>query len=67
MDPTERLRREGAGRYRTEDRRFRVESSDGAWYVTDEATRDELGQARLSGPYATLGEARHAVAAARAR
>lgn len=66
MDATERLRRESPGRYRTDDGRFRVESSDGAWYVTDQETRDELGQAKLSGPFVTLGEARHAVAAARA-
>ncbi|HET6380171.1 MAG TPA: hypothetical protein VFH63_03940 [candidate division Zixibacteria bacterium] len=67
MEPAEeRLRRQAAGRYRSEDGRFRVESSDGAWYVTDQETRDELGQAKLSGPYPTLEEATRAVAAARA-
>lgn len=57
------IRRERAGRYRSEDDRFVIEGSGNVWYLTDDARRDELGQPLILGPYATLAEARDAMAA----
>lgn len=57
------LRRERQGRYRSADDRFAIEQAGTVWYLTDEARRDELGQALLLGPYASLAEARDALAA----
>jgi hypothetical protein len=57
------LRRERPGRYRSADDRFAIEQAGTVWYLTDEARRDELGQALLLGPYASLSEARDAMAA----
>jgi hypothetical protein len=57
------LRRERPGRYRSADDRFAIEQSGSVWYLTDEARRDELGQPMVLGPYATLAEARDAMAA----
>lgn len=65
VDP-DRLIRESAGRYGTADERFVVEQeSPGAWYVADALQADELGLPLLRGPYATLAEARTAIADAR--
>jgi hypothetical protein len=57
------IRRERAGRYRSEDDRFVIEGAGNVWYLTDDARRDELGQPLVLGPYATLAEARDAMAA----
>ena len=63
----EKLIRETAGRYRTADGRFTVESeAAGGWYVSDSERTDELGGPRLLGPFTTLAAARDAIAAARA-
>lgn len=65
-DDPDRLIRESAGRYRTGDERFVVEQeSPGAWYVADALHTDELGLPLLRGPFATLTEARSAIADAR--
>jgi hypothetical protein len=65
VDP-DKLVREQAGRYRTADDRFTVESDrSGAWYVVDSQELDELGLPRVSGPHATLAGARRQVAEAR--
>lgn len=65
MPTDDSLKRQSAGLYATADGRFRVSSSDGLWYLTDTEHSDELGQPRLSGPYATLAEARDAMASLR--
>lgn len=65
MDPTDKLTRVRAGLYRTDDERFTVTQSGGAWYVRDGEQTDQLGQPRLAGPYPTLGEARQALATLR--
>jgi hypothetical protein len=57
------LRRERAGRYRSADDRFAIEQTGSVWYLTDDARRDELGQPLVLGPYASLAEARDAMAA----
>jgi hypothetical protein len=57
------LRRERPGRYRSADERFAIEQSGTVWYLTDDARRDELGQPLVLGPYASLAEARDAMAA----
>jgi hypothetical protein len=60
-DP-DRLVRAEAGRYRTEDERFEVsQESASTWYITDEQRTDDLGLARVSGPYATLASVRTAI------
>ncbi len=65
-DPN-RLVREAAGRYRTEDGRFTVEGGGpGSWYVADAGQADELGMPLLRGPFDTLADARSAVQEARA-
>src|SRR5205823_10639233 len=62
----ESLKRETAGRYRSADGRFTVESQGANdWYLADEEQVDQLGQPVLRGPYASLAEARSAVAEAR--
>jgi GNAT superfamily N-acetyltransferase len=60
-----KLRRETAGRYRTADDRFTVEQSSGRWLVTDAGQTNELGLPLIRGPFATLEDARTALAAAR--
>lgn len=66
-DDPNRLIRERAGRYRTQDGRFSVEAeASGAWYVVDAEQHDELGMPRVSGPHATLGDAREVIVKARA-
>jgi hypothetical protein len=62
----EKLIRDRAGSYRTEDGRFSVEN-DGRWNVRDEQEQDELGLPRVLGPFATLDAARAAITEARAR
>ena len=61
-------RRVEPGRYQSSDERFALESDGGGrWFVTDEAERDELGLARTTGPFATLGAAKVATDATRER
>jgi len=62
----EKLIRDRAGSYHTEDGRFTVEN-DGRWNVRDDREHDELGLPRVLGPFATLDAARAAIAEARAR
>ena len=60
------MKREAAGRYRTEDGRFRVEQSSGGWVVIDDEQTDDLGLPLVRGPVATLDAARAAIDLARA-
>ena len=59
------LKREAAGRYRSEDGRFRVEQSSGGWVVVDESQTDDLGLPLVRGPFPTLDGARDAIETAR--
>jgi hypothetical protein len=56
-----KLKRETAGRYRSEDRRYVVQQQSGPWWVQDTEQADELGQPALHGPYASLSEATDAI------
>jgi hypothetical protein len=56
-----RLKRETAGRYRSEDGRYVVQQQSGPWWLMDTEQTDELGQPALHGPYASLSEATDAV------
>jgi ribosomal protein S18 acetylase RimI-like enzyme len=61
----DKLKRETAGRYVTADGRFAVEQSSGRWMLSDSEQTDELGLPLVRGPFATLEEARDAIAGAR--
>lgn len=61
----EKLKREAAGRYASADGRFSVEQSSGGWVAIDAETTDDLGLPLVRGPFATLDDARVAVADAR--
>ncbi len=64
--PPKPWQRAEAGRYRSSDDRFTLESEgSGRWFVTDADSLDELGLGRTTGPYATLDEAKTAADAAR--
>jgi GNAT superfamily N-acetyltransferase len=64
-DP-DKLVREKAGEYRTGDGRFTVQSqASGAWFVVDSEQLDELGMARVLGPFGTLDDAKAAINQAR--
>jgi hypothetical protein len=64
-DP-DRLIRDSAGRYHTEDERFEVETDTGGkWYLIDSERTDELGMGRVIGPYPTLPAVRAAIEDAR--
>lgn len=65
--PPKPWQRAEAGRYRSADGRFTLESGGGAWFVTDEETQDELGLARTTGPFPTLDAAKGAADSARAQ
>lgn len=56
-----------AGRHRSSDGRFTLESGGGAWFVTDAEALDELGLARTTGPFPTLDAAKVAADGARGR
>jgi len=58
-----KLKREAAGRYRSEDGRYVVQQQSGPWWLMDTEQTDELGQPALHGPYASLSEATDAIAA----
>jgi ribosomal protein S18 acetylase RimI-like enzyme len=61
----EKLKRERAGTYATADGRFTVEQSSSGWLLLDAEHANELGLPLTRGPFATLDEAREAIAAAR--
>jgi GNAT superfamily N-acetyltransferase len=62
----DKLVRERAGAYRTGDGRFTVESqASGAWFLVDSEQFDELGMARVLGPFGTLDQAKAAIEKAR--
>jgi ribosomal protein S18 acetylase RimI-like enzyme len=65
MAEVERLKRETAGRYVSADGRFSVEQSSGRWMSVDSEATDDLGLPLVRGPFATLDEARAAIAEAR--
>ena len=56
-----KLKRETAGRYRSEDGRYVVQQQSGPWWLMDTEQTDELGQPALHGPYASLSEATDAI------
>ena len=58
-----KLKRETAGRYRSQDGRYVVQQQAGPWWVQDTEQEDELGQPALHGPFASLSEATDAIAA----
>jgi ribosomal protein S18 acetylase RimI-like enzyme len=64
-DSGEKLKRATAGRYVSGDGRFTVEQSSGRWMAVDAEATDELGLPLVRGPFATLDDARAAIAAAR--
>jgi ribosomal protein S18 acetylase RimI-like enzyme len=64
-DAPEKLKREKAGTYRTADGRFTVEQTSSGWLLLDDAQTNELGLPLTRGPFATLDEAREAIAGAR--
>lgn len=64
-DAPEKLKRERAGTYRTADERFTVEQTSSGWLLLDAEQTNELGLPLTRGPFATLDEARDAIAAAR--
>lgn len=61
----EKLKRERAGTYVTSDGRFTVEQTSSGWLLLDAEQANELGLPLTRGPYATLDEARGAIATAR--
>jgi ribosomal protein S18 acetylase RimI-like enzyme len=61
----EKLKRERAGTYRTADGRFTIEQSATGWLLLDSEQTNELGLPLARGPFATLDDARAAVADAR--
>jgi hypothetical protein len=63
-DP-DRVLRESAGTYRTEDGRFELRQGGVGWYLIDSERTNELGQELLHGPFGTLKEARNEIPAAR--
>ena len=65
MVDEEKLKREKAGTHRTVDGRFSVEQSTTGWLLLDAEQTNELGLPLARGPFATLDEARAAIAVAR--
>jgi hypothetical protein len=63
-DP-DRLIRQKAGSYRTEDGRFEVEQADVGWFVVDTEQANELGLPLTLGPFATLKAVSEALPGAR--
>lgn len=63
-DP-DRLVRQAAGDYRTEDDRFEVRQADVGWFLVDSEQSNEFGQELIHGPYATLKAVRQAIPGAR--
>ena len=65
MADDEKLKRERAGTYRTQDGRFTIEQSATGWLLLDGEQTNELGLPLARGPFATLDEARGAISTAR--
>lgn len=66
--PVRPWQRAEAGRHRSADGRFTLESDGGGrWFFTDSGELDELGLARTSGPFPTLAAAKAAADGARDR
>jgi GNAT superfamily N-acetyltransferase len=63
-DPN-RLVRQQAGTYRSEDGRFTVREGGTGWFLTDSEQSNEFGQELVLGPYATLGAVRETLPEAR--
>lgn len=63
-DP-DRLVRQTAGTYRTEDDRFEVRNGGTGWFLVDTAQANDFGQELILGPYATLAAVREAIPPAR--
>jgi hypothetical protein len=63
-DP-DRLVRQSAGTYRTEDARFEVRNGDAGWFLVDSEQTNEFGQELMHGPFATLKALREAIPGAR--
>jgi len=63
-DP-DRLVRESAGTYRTEDGRFEIRQGGVGWFLVDLQRTNELGQELLHGPFSTLKEVRDEIPEAR--
>ncbi len=63
-DPN-RLVRESAGTYRSEDGRFEVRDGGTGWFITDAQQTNEFGQELVIGPFATLAAVREALPEAR--
>jgi ribosomal protein S18 acetylase RimI-like enzyme len=63
--PSDKLKRERSGTYRTADGRFTVEQTSSGWLMFDAEQVDELGLPLARGPFATLDAARVALGAAR--
>jgi GNAT superfamily N-acetyltransferase len=63
-DPN-RLIRDSAGAYRSEDGRFEVRDGGTGWFITDGQQTNEFGQELVIGPYATLAAVREALPEAR--
>jgi hypothetical protein len=60
------LKRLGGGRWQTRDERFTIEPQSGTWVVVDSEQTDDLGLARVRGPFGSLGAAKEAIVVARA-
>jgi hypothetical protein len=60
------LKRLGGGRWQTRDERFTIEPQSGTWVVVDAEQTDDLGLPLVRGPFRSLGDSKHAIAAARA-
>jgi hypothetical protein len=63
-DP-DKLIRQAAGAYRTQDERFEVQQADTGWFLTDTSQANEFGQPLMAGPFATLAAVREALPGAR--
>jgi hypothetical protein len=63
-DP-DRVVRQSAGTYLTEDGRFEIRQGGVGWYLVDLERTNELGQELLHGPFPTLKEVRDEIPAAR--
>lgn len=64
-DKDDSLKRLGGGRWQTRDERFTIEPQSGTWVVVDAEQTDDLGLARVRGPFGSLGAAKEAIGAAR--
>ena len=63
-DP-DRVVRQAAGTYRTEDGRFEIRQAGVGWYLVDLERTNELGQELLHGPFPTLKEVHDEIPGAR--